>query len=89
MKLHVLIQVACTGILKYCLREMLGKDQRETLFFFLDTLKSIVAERFEVSSLSALKEQVNLAIALIERYFPVAVQVSIMLCTWQIANVFV
>ena len=54
---------------------MLGDKQRKTLFFFLDTLKSTLAESHHPSELSHLKEQLNDALAMLERDFPISVQV--------------
>jgi len=38
------LQIATQGILKYCLRGMLGKQQEETLIFFLDTVTLLLSE---------------------------------------------
>ena len=65
------------GILKYCLREMLCKKQRETFFFFLDTMSKVLRESHEKLKLNELEQDVNKALALLERDFPVSKQVHI------------
>lgn len=63
------------GVLKYCLQNMLGKKQRESLFCFLKALESILAESHKVDKILDLKENLNVALALLERDFPIAIQV--------------
>ena len=65
------------GILKYCLRGMLGKKQRETFFFFLDTISKLLHESQVVSELDTLELDMNRALALMERDFPMAKQVQV------------
>jgi hypothetical protein len=64
-----------TGVLKYCLRGTLGTKQQNTLFFFLDTVTSLLAEYQDPAALESLKSQVSTALAMLERDFPVSVQV--------------
>lgn len=47
------------------------------MFFFLDALTLLFSEKHETTKLSDLKDKVNMALALIERDFPVAIQVSL------------
>ena len=54
---------------------MLGTKQENTLFFFLDTVTSLLAEYHDPASLESLKAKVNTALAMLERDFPVSVQV--------------
>ena len=75
------LQIACTGIFKYCLRGMLGKKQRETFFYFLDTLTSLLSESHQHGPLNVLRDQVNQAIALLERDFPISIHVRNYACT--------
>ena len=56
---------------------MLGKNQRDTLFFYLETIKSVLAESHQQASLSALKEKLDIALAMLERDFPISIQVCI------------
>ena len=77
MKSHEWKQVATNGILKYCLRGMLGLHQRKTLFEFLDVIKCICAECIDITSISRLEERVHRVLALLERDFPVSLQVIV------------
>ena len=54
---------------------MLGQQQRTTLFLFLDTLSTVLAEFRHHEDLPILEEQMDLAITLMERDFPVSIQV--------------
>lgn len=58
---------------------MLPEKQRSTLFFFLDTLTLLTTEVQESACLDNLEERVHLALARIERDFPMSIQVNIML----------
>lgn len=55
---------------------MLAKKQRETLFYFLDTLSRVLQESHEESVLNDLEQDLNKALALLERDFPIAKQVQ-------------
>ena len=68
--------MACTGVFKYCLRDMLGQKQHETLCFFLDVMTSVLAECHDPALVDNLTDQVNLALARLERGFPISIQVS-------------
>ena len=54
---------------------MLGKNQRDTLFY-LETIKSVLAESHQQASLSALKEKLDIALAMLERDFHIQRQLS-------------
>ena len=54
---------------------MLPKQQEETLFLFLDTLKSVLAESHRPEDLDNLSDNLNTALALLERDFPISIQV--------------
>lgn len=56
---------------------MLAKKQRETLFFFLDTISKLLHESEVVSELDALELDMNRALALMERDFPMTKQVQV------------
>ena len=75
------IQMVTKGILKYCLRGLLGDTQRETLFLFLDALTDLLAPEIPSEHLGQIEQQVHLALARLERDFPVSVQV----CSWYIS----
>ncbi len=59
---------------------MLGSQQRKTLFFFLDVIRMVLDEAQSAEQLDELETQMNVALALIERDFPITVQV----CTYYI-----
>ena len=65
------------GILKYCLRDMLAKKQRETFFFFLDTMSKVLQEFHDEAKLDDLEADVNLSLAFLERDFPVSKEVCV------------
>ena len=54
---------------------MLPKQQEETLFLFLDTLKLVLAESHHPEDLDNLSDNLNTALALLERDFPISIQV--------------
>ena len=68
-------QIAARGIAKYCLRGMLGDNQRETLFLFLDSIASLCAEEQDPENLPFFGENLNIAMARLERDFPASLQV--------------
>ena len=54
---------------------MLGDAQRDTLFFYLDVISLVLAESHDLLLLDSLHDQVNVALARLERDFPIAIQV--------------
>ena len=74
----LLVQIATHGILKYCLRGLLGKLQRDTIFFLMDTLREVLSESINLDTISSLKHKMHTALAMLERDFPIALQV---ICT--------
>ena len=56
---------------------MLAKKQRDTFFFFLDTISKVLKENQDAAKLDDLEKDMNLVLALLERDFPVGKQVSI------------
>ena len=68
-------KVACQGILKYCLRDMLGPQQRQSLFKLLDAITEVLSERHDRAKLGELAQRLNVALALLERDFPRPLQV--------------
>ena len=77
MKAHEWKQIATNGILKYCLRGMLGLHQRKTIFEFLDVIKCICTECIDTTSLASLGQRVHRVVALLERDFPISLQVIV------------
>ncbi|XP_028515012.1 uncharacterized protein LOC110239599 isoform X2 [Exaiptasia diaphana] len=75
MKTHDWKEVATQGIIKYCLQDALGNNQRATFLSFLDFLKKVHSDEHTDESIKELQLEVNLVCARIERDFPVSVQV--------------
>ena len=51
--------VATNGILKFCLRGMLGKKQRKTVYLLFDTLSCICADAVDMDLVDELEQQVH------------------------------
>lgn len=77
MTSHQWKELVSTHILKYTLRGLLGKQQRETIFFFLNVLADLCAEVIDVATLDTLEYNVHKALSLIECDFPVSLNVSV------------
>ena len=77
MTSHQWKQLISTSILKYTLRGLLGKRQRESLFFFLDVLAALCAEIVDLSVIDVLEYNVHKSLSLLERDFPVSLHVSV------------
>ena len=54
---------------------MLPKQQGDSLFFFLDVLRHVLAESHCLNDLKKLKHDLNTALAMLERDFPISIQV--------------
>ena len=54
---------------------MLGDKQRQTLFYFLDTLSLACSEGVSFALADSVEERLHKSLALIERDFPMNVQV--------------
>lgn len=54
---------------------MLGVNQRESLFYFLDTITAVLAESHDPGLLDKLEGEMHVALARLERDFPVSIQV--------------
>lgn len=65
------------GILRYCLRGLLGKSQRKTFFRLLDVIQKVCSDDQVTDSLPVLQKEINEVCAEIERDFPISVQVMI------------
>ncbi len=77
MKSHEWKQLISTGILKYCIRGLLGKRQRATVFELCDVVAQLCAEVIDVHELDALEVRVHRVLALLERDFPVSLHVIV------------
>lgn len=70
------MQIASQGILKYCLRGLLGCEQRKALFQFIDVCCKVLAEKQNKSEIPDLLLEINTALAVLERDMPVTIQVN-------------
>ena len=73
----VFTQMVSQGILKYTVHGMLGERQRQSLFFFLDVVSEVLQEHHDLVDLDKLLQKMNLALALLEKDFPISIQVWI------------
>ena len=77
MKSHEWKQIMCAGILKFCLRGLLGKTQRMTLFVLCDILASVCQEELTTSFIDTLESGLHQSLARIERDFPTSINVIV------------
>ena len=66
-----------SGYFKVLFTRYACEKQRDTFFFFLDTLSNLLKESQDSAKLDNLEKDMNLALAHLERDFPVSKQVSI------------
>ena len=59
----------------WCLRGLLPRRQEDTLWKLFDVIKKITLEEYDESHLETLMTDTSEAIALLERDFPIALQV--------------
>ena len=71
------LQLVCSGIIKFCLRGMLKDQQRLTLFSFLDAVFFACSESIVASQVAEIQARMNHALALLERDFPMSIQVCV------------
>ena len=57
-------------VFQFCLKDMLGKEQRESLFYFLDALKSTLAESHKSEDVATVAIRLSTGLALMEQNFP-------------------
>ena len=69
--------ILTSGILKYCIRELLGPFQRKTIFELCDVLSLLLSEEVCISELDALEDRVHRVLSLLERDFPVSLHVIV------------
>lgn len=69
-------QVATAGILKFCLRGLLGERQQESLYKFFDAISDLCSDKQAVGN-DDLQNNLNYACALMERDWPVSLQVRV------------
>ena len=66
--------------MQYCLLDMLGVKQQETLFNFFGVLRAVLAKSHIIVEYSKLKEALNSALALLERDFLISIQACNVTC---------
>ena len=67
----------------HCVKGLLGNDQEGTLKLFCSTLCELVKETHMSKDLSELEDKMRTALALLERDFPVSLQVFVTVHTIQ------
>ena len=67
--------VLSSGILKFCIRELLGDDQRATLNELCDVVSLLVAEEIDMTSMESVEYRVHRVLSLLERDLPVSLHV--------------
>ena len=73
-------QICSHGILKYCLRGLLGQHQRKAVFMFIDVCKQLFAEVQNIDELPCQLEKTNLALAQLEKDMPLTIEVHMYSC---------
>lgn len=75
------LQLVAKNILKFCLRGMLQERQRTTLFGFLTSIQKIFTTHTSNEYIQELRGELDKSLALMERDFPIAIQVrNLLLC---------
>ena len=77
LKYTFVLQIASQGLLKFCLRNLLGFEQRQAIFKFLDLCSMLLAEVHSQSEVNELLKEANLALAILEKNMPITIQVSV------------
>lgn len=67
--------VLTSGILKFCIRGLLGKDQEGTLTELCDVVSLLCAEEILQENMDGLEYRVHRALSLMERDFPASIHV--------------
>lgn len=62
--------------MKYCLKGLLGVNQRKSVFLFIDVCKRIFDEVQNTDELPSLLNTVNHALAQLEKDMPATIQVN-------------
>ena len=77
MKSHEWKQLICCGIIKFCIRGLLGKEQRKTFFSLCDVLTRVCQEELNVTLMDDLELCLHRSLAVLERDFPASVNVIV------------
>ena len=70
-------QVVTNDILKFCLHNMLGHNQRHTLYQLVNIITQLHAEEIDIRYVDEIEKRVHHTLALIERDFPLSLQVIV------------
>ena len=80
--MNSILQIASQGILKFCLQNLLGLEQRKAVFKFCDVCTMLFSEVQDQAKVHKLLEETNLALATLEKDMPVTIQVSMHVYTY-------
>ncbi|XP_021368398.1 uncharacterized protein LOC110460022 [Mizuhopecten yessoensis] len=78
MKSHTWNQLYTTGVLRYCLRGMLGEQQRKSLNEFLLGLEGLFKTPTDMDTIDQLAERWHITLCTMERDFPLSLQSYVM-----------
>ena len=77
--IHLIIlflQFVTQNVAAWCIRGLLHKQQEDTLFRLFDTIKKLIQPSYSTEELPALIAETSTAVALLERDFPLTLQVN-------------
>lgn len=77
MKSHEWKEIICSGILKFCIRGLLGTNQRQTLYLLCDTVTKIHSPSITTDMISVIEQNIHLSLTLLERDFPISLNVIV------------
>ena len=66
-----------SGILKFCILNLMGPQQQLTLFFFYDVMIDLCSHELDALTFKNLQTDTYHALALFEREFPVSLNVIV------------
>lgn len=69
--------VLCSGILKYCIRDILGEEQRKTLYELCDVVSELLDYNVDDDAIDSIEYRVHRVLSLLERNFPVSLHVIV------------
>ena len=77
MKSHKWKEIMCSGILKFCIHDLIGPQQQSTLFAFCDVMTRLCSHEVDAQTFENLEADTHHALALLERDFPVSLNVIV------------
>lgn len=78
IKTHTWHQLFTSGALRYCLRGLLGEEQRVSLCNFLKGLETLFQSPVEIANIDSMEENWHVVLCQLERDFPLAIQSYVM-----------